>query len=466
MGIITNAISSVLGLRSSPDWNWRDYIQPASFRGVPFGVISGDGTFGRRVAVHEYPFRDTVYVEDLGRSTRKFTIRGFLVHESLVYDAPDVFTQRNSLIAASELAGSATLVHPTLGELAVYVPDGGLQVTEGMESERVFEFTLTCIEAGEREFSMQTGSFESARQSWYKSLNTIAARYIAIATREINSVAFVIESVSGTTGAFNGQVQNAIDAVTNLGSVLQSTFGNNSYSRYNNGDVGGRVTGSGVVSTEPDARNVDALVDQKIAESVTDRNAITESIKGAGDFDSIEDIPQKEQVIIENVADSTGSTKEKIEVFETLSNFSDTGCRKNETIDKLVRATEAMLVSMAASSMVYMALQYTPSNLNEAQSILERVCTVLDRALLLCANLGDDECYRMLMDQRIMFVQTYMERFADLSALMRVKTASPLPALLLSNRLYQNAARSSELVQAANPVHPAFMPIEFDARKD
>ena len=30
------------------------------------------------VAVHEYPYRDTVWVEDLGRSARKFTLRGFL----------------------------------------------------------------------------------------------------------------------------------------------------------------------------------------------------------------------------------------------------------------------------------------------------------------------------------------------------------------------------------------------------
>lgn len=74
MALITDAISSLLG--GGDSWDWFEHIHPASFRGVPFAVVSAEGVFGRRQAVHEYPYRNTAWVEDLGRGTRKLTIRG------------------------------------------------------------------------------------------------------------------------------------------------------------------------------------------------------------------------------------------------------------------------------------------------------------------------------------------------------------------------------------------------------
>ncbi|MCV5934699.1 multidrug DMT transporter permease, partial [Escherichia coli] len=47
---------------------------------------------------------------------------------------------------------------------------------------------------------------------------------------------------------------------------------------------------------------------------------------------------------------------------------------------------------------------------------------------------------------------------------MKVTSRSPQPSLALANRLYQDAARADELVQAVSPVHPAFMPLSFTAR--
>ncbi|EKC3892200.1 DNA circularization N-terminal domain-containing protein, partial [Escherichia coli] len=42
---------------SSSGTTWRDNLYDASFRGVPFSVESDEGSFGRRVQVHEYPNR-------------------------------------------------------------------------------------------------------------------------------------------------------------------------------------------------------------------------------------------------------------------------------------------------------------------------------------------------------------------------------------------------------------------------
>ena len=44
-----------------------------------------------------------------------------------------------------------------------------------------------------------------------------------------------------------------------------------------------------------------------------------------------------------------------------------------------------------------------------------------------------------------------------------VTVPAGLPSLVLAHRLYQDAERADELVSAANPRHPAFMPTGFRA---
>ena len=46
---------------------WRDNLQTASFRGVPFQVESDTRTVGRRNVLHVFPQRNVGAVEDLGR---------------------------------------------------------------------------------------------------------------------------------------------------------------------------------------------------------------------------------------------------------------------------------------------------------------------------------------------------------------------------------------------------------------
>lgn len=112
MPIIQDAITSLMGGGASDDW--QSQLQPSSFRGVPFAVVNEEGSHGRRQAVHEYPYRDTAWIEDLGRGTRRFVIRGFLIQNSLVYGGGDAITQRQSLIAACEEKGSGTWFIPSM----------------------------------------------------------------------------------------------------------------------------------------------------------------------------------------------------------------------------------------------------------------------------------------------------------------------------------------------------------------
>lgn len=155
MPIIQDAISSLMGGDVSDDWQSK--LQPSSFRGVPFAVVAEEGSHGRRQAVHEYPYRDTAWIEDMGRGVRRIVIRGFLIQDSQMYGGGDVITQRQALITACEEKGTGTLIHPTLGEMTVAIPENGLRLSGSADAGRVFEFTLMAIESGLKVFAV-TGS--------------------------------------------------------------------------------------------------------------------------------------------------------------------------------------------------------------------------------------------------------------------------------------------------------------------
>lgn len=81
----------------------------ASFRGVPFFVDTAERAGGRRVVVHEFPFRDDPFLEDLGRKARRFRVEGYVIGD-------DYLVQRDALLAALEdTSEPGELVHPYYG---------------------------------------------------------------------------------------------------------------------------------------------------------------------------------------------------------------------------------------------------------------------------------------------------------------------------------------------------------------
>jgi hypothetical protein len=123
---------------------WRDRLMPASFRGVPFGVREESGTFGRRVETHEYPGRDQPYTEDLGRTSRRYTLQAYLVGD-------DYFDQRDALITAVDTPGPGTLVHPFYGEMVICI-DGEVRISHSGDAGRMCSIEFSFVEAGELAF--------------------------------------------------------------------------------------------------------------------------------------------------------------------------------------------------------------------------------------------------------------------------------------------------------------------------
>ena len=458
MPIIQDAISSLMGSDTGDDW--QNQLRPCSFRGVPFAIISEEGSHGRRQAVHEYPYRDTAWIEDMGRGTRRFVLKGFLVQDSLIYGGGDVISQRLALIAACETKGSGTLIHPTLGEMTVSVPENGLTLSGDMKSGRVFEFTLMAIESGLKVFAV-TGSSaagKTVRTNYLKLVSTTVFSTIARIKGEIRGVTQAIKTIKSTIGFWTNMVESTTNEVTNISSVLKSTFGNQRYGRYSKGTVGGSSSGAtGSVDTA-DTDDFQSLSDQVAAQSIMDRQRITDTATGLNNSTTVDDFVQRTADVINAILNCAGGINERISALEKLANATSTEYQKSNASAEIAETVNALIIVLCSGAMAAAASESNPTSRAEAEQITRRVANQLDAALLVAGDRGDDDLYSGLLQVRTSFLDTMNTLSAGLSELMQFNSAQPLPALTLANRLYQNAGRADELIQESNVPHPAFMP--------
>jgi prophage DNA circulation protein len=117
--------------------SWLDYLRMASFKLIPFKIDISDISSGRRTIIHEYPKKEKIFAEDLGRNTREIRLEGWVIGENYSI-------QRDALLAACEEPGTGTLIHPYLGTLTVICTS--VTVRESSSEGRMARFSFTFVE--------------------------------------------------------------------------------------------------------------------------------------------------------------------------------------------------------------------------------------------------------------------------------------------------------------------------------
>lgn len=166
-----------------------------SFRGVPFGTTGHTLDAGRRVATHEFPFRDTPYSEDFGRRAKQFSLDIFVLG--------DDFAARNRLEAALNARGPGTLVHPWLGTLQVQVTSFSL--SESFGAQRYSGFSVTFVEAGK------------AVQPATSSVSAVGPLVSISVARAAESAAAIDISTGAAVTSLQDQVRQVTTAVQTAG---------------------------------------------------------------------------------------------------------------------------------------------------------------------------------------------------------------------------------------------------------
>src|ERR1017187_5704565 len=216
--------------------DWKDELQQASFRGVPFGDKGGGFHPGRRNVIHEYPRRNKPWIEDLGRATRKITLTAFLITDSLVYGGGDAKAQRDALVAAIESGDVGTLIHPTLGTLQV---NADIQtIAEAYDKGRYFALELVFIETGAREFPSGATNTQSVSASSANPLDSGAGSdFVSDAGPALGNGQDVIAAGSDATSGWVSIAAAIATDATSILSMVATLPGN--YGRY----FGGRTLG-------------------------------------------------------------------------------------------------------------------------------------------------------------------------------------------------------------------------------
>ncbi len=433
-----------------------EQLRPASFRGVPFAVLSGGVAFGRKTAVHNYPDRDTVWVEDLGRAPRRIHLTGFLVGD-------DVIAQRDRLIAACETRGPGALVHPTLGRRTVTLDEAGM--SERWEQGRVFEVTFSFVEGSQRLYpsnasATPAATLAAADQGDLAAALSFATNAIAALQAGAAVVDQAVQTVTAWVSRVNGIVTDAA-TVYRFIATLPGSFGRQSM------NIGGFTSvqrsapaGSATTQTQTGANSV-------ARGSVASAGTATASAASGLEASTASGFGPTAQALVAAAAAAAPDPYSTIQTLGRLASYS-TDDYNSETAVGVARAsiqqaTGDLFQRAAVVAMARASASYQPTSAEDAAAVREIVLDALDAVILAAADEGDDGTYDALRAVRAAVVLDLDVRGANLPTVITVALASALPALTLAQRLYQDALRADQLVMQASPIHPAFMPPNFQA---
>ncbi len=473
-----------LGLTTpkDPAPSYRDQYRPASWRGVPFVVLSVEDKFGREVAVHKYPFRNGAFAEDIGRSAPEFTLTGYLIGD-------DVIDQAAALRAACEQPGPGELIHPILGRLTLTLLK---PITIGWrwDNGRVAEIQFSFIES--------TGPlYPGISQATQEAVNRAADRLDAVAPqswgdRMLGSLSSGAASVTATYNAASlwaSNVQLLINDATNLIHYLGSLpdqigdlFNGGPQQRQTVADQASaarlrvaQAIGAMQATPLPSPRMVaarsgsmGALV-PAIAGAVGARISVPASIGStsaaapslAANFGTA-----IQAIAAAPFADAPASA-DQIRLLLGPASFrivhytapSPTGI----AIKTAEQATGDLCRRAALTVLARIAAQYQPTSHDDAVSVRDRVAGAIDAEIAIAGDQGEDGPFLALKELRAAVIRDLTDRGASLAPLTNVAVQASLPASVLAQRLYQDAGRTDQLIAAATPLHPAFMPFEFKA---
>ncbi len=395
--------------------SWRDQLRSGSFRGAPFLIEHHATEVGRRIALHQYPLRDTPWAEDLGRRARQFRVECFVL-------GPEYMAARDALIAALEAPGAGTLVHPYFGMRQVVVAQAA-SVSESTEEGGVCRFTIPFAEAGTQTYPAPSVDTASALGSAASGTTKILANSFA----NTFSVSALPPWVSAATMSEQSSLIDSLRALARRITTVPAQL---------LGFLNQAATLSGALS-------------QLITAPADLANSIIALVSGlqhiAAQPLSALDVYGNLLSWVPGIAPTTGTTPARIQQLANRSALID-----------LVRGaalaggTAAVAAVPAQSSTVLRGFGTRAAAL-AARDLL--TVAIADQQLT-----ATPSAYAALSDLRVALVRDISQRAAELPRLVEFTSAGVVPATVLAWRLYADPGRAQDLA-ARNGLHyPGFVP--------
>jgi len=395
--------------------SWRDNLQPASFRGVPFFWQDTSGNVGRRVEVHEYTKRDNHWAEDLGLSTAKpLRLRAFVL-------GANYMAERDQLIEALNKSGPGTLVHPRRGAMQVIALDESTW-TESTREGGMASFDLVFVLAGKQE------------------LPAVQADTVSAVTQAVNSGLTAVQNDFEDKFKVTGFAAYVLDTAQQWYQTGLDVLGK--YGQYTGIATRFLLTLSGMKDSFLSLIRTPKILAENMIDAF--RDLVGEST----------DIQTPLAIQSEMVA-----TMNNIETVVTT-----TQARQQQAAN---RAALIELYSIAASLLTIQSIAEQSQNLavqsnvdspfdsyNQAIAIRDQLTTELD----VLAETASDELYVAIRDVQAAFSRHIEAHGFQLQRIASYTAHISLPALVAAHTLYGDASREADIVRRNNIEYPNFIP--------
>jgi prophage DNA circulation protein len=385
-------------------------LRPASFRGIRFLVDTAETQGGRRNILHEYPYKDDPYTEDLGRKAREYSFDAYVIGEG------HEDTRRRLLEAIENNDSPGTLVHPLFGSVRV-IPGPVRHRYKNAES-RIEYFNFTFYEAGENRFPDATLDTRIAVQA--------AADLVQMATRNAFVDNYTIVDVPEFV------LKDAQDNANEMVSVIEKSIEKVQLAQSKQPDFNTQLA-------EYKAKLIDLVSDPE-----TFANNTASLLSALGDVYSDPLNAFLTYQRLWNTAD------------DTIPDWQATPSRKKMRQNREVQI--GMIKRLSVVGMAKAATQMEIDNYDDAVRFRQDIADLLDDELIRLGRTDYDNLFFALDDLRAQVIKDLTERSVNLDRLKDLYLPSSQPAAVISYDLYGTSKRDQEIRSRNKVRHPLFVP--------
>ncbi len=388
---------------------WTSGYLQGSFRGAPFFIDRAETEGGRRMATHQFPERDDVYHEDLGRKARTFSFSAYVVGD-------DYFQKRENLVQALEAAGPGRLVHPYRGIFQVVVLD--FRLSEQTSDGRMASFDITMEEQEVVQLTNTTPNTTrrilQARDALVQSLGDDFKAKYSLSDQVVSAVQDVLDTVDGLSEKLLAAKQ--------------------------------------VVATVSDFQREVSNLQGKAIQLVQDAGSILDPLQSITLFGT----DPRDRRNPATFANAAQQQREMARII-TSTDTPETNTPREIALDPNYPARQLQLLvqRMAVAGAVGIMSTLELATVEEAETARNALFQQLD--LLLLSPDIDDASYSAAEDAKDAVQQDLNRRILELARLVVYTFPETRPSLVVAFEVYGDLTREQELVDRNGIEHPGFI---------
>lgn len=429
-------------------------VVQVQFRNVKFWQVEANEEVGQRLVVHEYPQRNTPYVEFMGRKTRKYSVKAIC--------AGDNWEQaRDALKAAAELSTSGTLIHPSYGEMVVWCETCHVSnfYVNGVGKA---EIDLTFVEQGLASSTAPTavsstkGAVQGAAATLQDKIRLGFSALTQLARLPQTAIDYLTNSIQDVLGVNPYQIMSTIDALQSLSqtditsalfpsyitSYLQSFRGSFIDSVQNKSvpNLPSTITGGTTsINTSNFTQNF----------PYEDNKHITTITTDTGEVISVSITPTQ----IVQLHNDIIATALDIVNNNNLPTVTDNNKLLKTQLTHMYKFIAATCVIEQVVTCTYLSF----SAVQEAEAVWTQVLGNIDSIIEISADNNDDATYEAMQDIKQLFVADIRARAPTLDKLTTKNIATPKPSLVVAYNLYSDISREQEIINRNKVTNPSFI---------